>query len=248
MPSASDLVSGMTNLTGTTVTTSGPAAPAGGCKCCGAPLETVLQNLVVPVDQVIDAYIAYQVWHIDHYSGNFWHHYHHSANTSIYMILGDVYGHSLPAGTASIPMVGSAYGCNIPQGTEVALTDGPPQPSAGAWTAPSACPVCGRHNDSWGEYLVYEGKVKVQLAVKGQEPLQKWVIICPNGHDQALPCDTGTTTTGNGTTPSGCVPPTCLETDCPTLWQEYRACINQWKKDNGLPPYNKGGNPKVPIY
>jgi len=193
-PALSDLAVDMASVTGSTATTTNTTTPtAPGCVCCGAAVHTELIHDVTPIIKKMDAYVAYQVWHVDHYSGNFWHSYHHSNNTCVgTTMLGDVNGFALPAGAANFP---TAYdpsaGCTVPWGTQVPLTEGPAMPSPFS-NPPWLCPQCGRHDDSWGEYLIGVYKVKITLPVTSTTAQDRWAVLCANGHDQALPCD------GNG--------------------------------------------------
>ncbi len=212
-PALTDLTVDMANVTGiggSDTTNSGPTNP--GCVCCGAVVHTELIHDVTAVKVQVEAYVAYQVWHVDHYSGNFWDSYHHSNNVCTgTTMLGDINGFEMPPGTAPIPMAYSgAVGCTVPWGTSVALTEGPAMPSPFS-NPPTICPQCGRHDDSWGVYPVGVYKVKITLPVISTVAQDRWAVLCANGHDQALPCDgnglppapTGGTGTGTGGTGTG---------------------------------------------
>jgi len=191
-PSLDTLAGDMAALAGTgTGTTTTTTPTQAGCACCGAEVhpEEIVSPQAISRDEV--AYIAYQVWHIDHYSGNFWHSYRHSNNTSVSILLGDINGAPLPVGTSAVPTIyDPTVGCVVPFGTQCPLTEGPDMPAS--FTMPMLCPQCGRHDDSWGEYIVGTFKVKVTLKVTSSVDVRRWAVICANGHDQSLPCD------GNG--------------------------------------------------
>lgn len=202
-PAADDLTADMASVTGTGTTTTTTVTPTSpGCLCCGAAVHTELIHDVTAISKKVEAYVAYQVWHVDHYSGNFWDSYHHSNNTCVAItMLGDINGFAMPTGTAPIPMIyDGTKGCNVPWGTAVAVTEGPAMPSPFS-NPPPVCPQCGRRDDSFGEYMVGTYKVKITLPVTSSVSTDRWAVICANGHDQSLPCD------GNGLPPPPPPPP-----------------------------------------
>lgn len=202
-PAADDLTVDMASVTGTTASTPVSVTPTSpGCKCCGAVIHTELLHDVTAITKNVVAYVAFQVWHVDHFSGNFWSSYHHSNNTCVGItMLGDINGFAMPPGTAAIPMVfDGSKGCAVPWGTAVPDTEGPAMPNPFS-NPPPVCPQCGRRDDSFGEYMVGTYKVKITLPVTSSVATDRWAVICANGHDQSLPCD------GNGLPPMPPPPP-----------------------------------------
>lgn len=70
VPDVNDLLQGMTKLTGITPPSLPPQDPPAGCKCCGAALTSVQKDLPVPLETAANVYVAYQIWHVDHFSGS----------------------------------------------------------------------------------------------------------------------------------------------------------------------------------
>lgn len=233
VPELEDLIQGMTKLTGITPPSLPPQDPVAVCKCCSAALTMVQKDVAVPTETAANVYIAYQIWHVDHFSGNIFRSYSHSSNTCVMILLGDKYGTPLPPGAPPIPMVYSGtWGCGVPSGIEVPVDEGPAMPDLTSFPAPNVCPVCGRNDDTWNTYLLYTGKIMVQLAWPDVAPdLKKWVTQCVNGHDQAMPCSPFTESSSDE-----CKMPTCPESVCPAEWEAYRACVERWRQTHGAAP------------